>query len=197
MFAATRPERVRSLCLQATGPALIFADENAADVIRAQLQILDRLGADEAWRHRPQRSEASYDALWRTREFEARGGLRELREDEARLARRASETPEETRARYHVAELRNLAAYERDVTELAERVEAPALVLHGGEDRIVPVALGEALAAALPNAELEVLSGAFHGLLYDEPRARDVALEFFRGIDQQQARGAAAGDAAA
>ena len=180
VFAAMCADRVRSLCFAATGPALIFADEPAAGTLGAQLELLERLGYDVAWQHRPDGHDASFEGLWRTREAEARGTLRELRAEEAWLARRASETPAKTRARYHRAELRNLAAYERDVTALAQTIEAPALVLHGDEDRVVPVALGEALARALPNAELLIVRGGFHGVFWDEPSVREAALTFFR-----------------
>lgn len=50
-----------------------------------------------------------------------------------------------------------------------ERVTAPALVLHGDADRIVPVENGRALAARLPKAEYVELAGAGHNLPLEEP----------------------------
>lgn len=44
----------------------------------------------------------------------------------------------------------------------ASAVRAPALVIHGELDAIVPVDAGRALAAALPDAELHVLPGTGH-----------------------------------
>lgn len=45
---------------------------------------------------------------------------------------------------------------------LLARVEAPTLVVWGENDRIVPVGAGERIAAAMPNARLEVVGGAGH-----------------------------------
>jgi 3-oxoadipate enol-lactonase len=50
-----------------------------------------------------------------------------------------------------------------------ERIDAPALVLHGDADRIVPVENGRALAARLPNAEYVELPGRGHNLPLEEP----------------------------
>jgi 3-oxoadipate enol-lactonase len=50
-----------------------------------------------------------------------------------------------------------------------ERIAAPALVLHGDADRIVPVENGRALAARLPNAEYVELPGAGHNLPLEQP----------------------------
>ena len=41
-------------------------------------------------------------------------------------------------------------------------VRAPALVIHGGEDGVLPPRGGAAVAAALPRARLEVIPGAGH-----------------------------------
>jgi pimeloyl-ACP methyl ester carboxylesterase/DNA-binding CsgD family transcriptional regulator len=58
---------------------------------------------------------------------------------------------------------RSLAAvYAMDVGDRLARVQAPALVLHRSEDRAIPFALGQDLAARLPNATLVPLPGADH-----------------------------------
>ena len=51
----------------------------------------------------------------------------------------------------------------------AESIETRALVLHGDEDRIVPVENGRMLAARLPNARLVELPGRGHNLPLEEP----------------------------
>ena len=61
------------------------------------------------------------------------------------------------------------AIYDTDVTDLVEKVRAPALVLHYRGDRVIPFAGGEALAAALPSARFVAKDGAWH-----LPDARDV-----------------------
>jgi 3-oxoadipate enol-lactonase len=48
-------------------------------------------------------------------------------------------------------------------------VLAPALVIHGTDDRVVPHANGEVLAGLLPNARLELISGAGHLSWIEEP----------------------------
>lgn len=60
-----------------------------------------------------------------------------------------------------------------------ERVTAPALVLHGDADRIVPVENGRALAARLPNAEYVELPGRGHNLPLEEPETFAGLVEAF------------------
>ena len=50
-----------------------------------------------------------------------------------------------------------------------ERIEVPALVVHGDADLIVPVENGRMLAARLPNAEYVELPGAGHNLPLEDP----------------------------
>jgi pimeloyl-ACP methyl ester carboxylesterase len=52
-----------------------------------------------------------------------------------------------------------------------ERIAVPALVVHGDEDRIVPVENGRALATRLRAAEYVELAGAGHNLPLEEPEA--------------------------
>lgn len=49
-----------------------------------------------------------------------------------------------------------------DLTPLLLQVRQPSLLLHGALDAIVPLAQAEALRAALPDAELQVIAGAGH-----------------------------------
>ena len=50
-----------------------------------------------------------------------------------------------------------------------ETIEAPALVIHGDEDLIVPVENGRMLAARLPNVRYEELPGRGHNLPLEDP----------------------------
>jgi pimeloyl-ACP methyl ester carboxylesterase len=43
-------------------------------------------------------------------------------------------------------------------------ISCPVLVIHGDEDPILPVENGRAIAAGIPGASLEVLTGVGHGL---------------------------------
>jgi pimeloyl-ACP methyl ester carboxylesterase len=51
----------------------------------------------------------------------------------------------------------------------AERIEVPALVVHGDEDLIVPVENGRMLAARLRNANYVELPGRGHNLMLEDP----------------------------
>ena len=58
-------------------------------------------------------------------------------------------------------------------------VRAPTLVIHGADDRIVPAAAGERLAAAIPGARFALLSGAGHALFTDAEIAVAEAIKGF------------------
>ncbi|MBC8058676.1 MAG: hypothetical protein H7Y61_19065 [Rhizobiales bacterium] len=52
----------------------------------------------------------------------------------------------------------------------APRLEAPVLVIHDRDDRIAPIANGQALARALRHAELRVIDGSSHRRMLADPR---------------------------
>jgi pimeloyl-ACP methyl ester carboxylesterase/DNA-binding CsgD family transcriptional regulator len=56
-----------------------------------------------------------------------------------------------------------------DVMDAARRVKVRTLVIHGRDDRVVPVEEGRLLASLIPGARLVVLDSANHILLVDEP----------------------------
>jgi 3-oxoadipate enol-lactonase len=60
-----------------------------------------------------------------------------------------------------------------------ERIDAPALVVHGDADVIVPVENGRALAARLPNARYVELPGRGHNVQLEDPATvNQLVLEF-------------------
>jgi 3-oxoadipate enol-lactonase len=62
-----------------------------------------------------------------------------------------------------------------------ERIDAPALVIHGDADLIVPVENGRMLAARLPNARYVELPGRGHNLPLEEPDTfNELVLDFLR-----------------
>lgn len=63
----------------------------------------------------------------------------------------------------------SIASYSSDVTDLAEKVKVPTLVLHAREDAVVPFEEGRRLAALIPGARFVSLESKNHILLEDEP----------------------------
>jgi 3-oxoadipate enol-lactonase len=62
-----------------------------------------------------------------------------------------------------------------------EQIDAPALVVHGEADLIVPVENGRALARRLPNARYVELPGRGHNLMLEDPEGFNaLVLEFLR-----------------
>lgn len=58
-------------------------------------------------------------------------------------------------------------------------LRVPTLVVHGAEDRVMPVGNGEVIAARIPDARLVVLPGAGHLFFHEDPRrVAGLILEF-------------------
>lgn len=62
-----------------------------------------------------------------------------------------------------------------------ERIRAPALVVHGDQDLIVPVENGRMLAARLPHVEYVELPGRGHNLMLEDPEAFVCVVHEFLG----------------
>ena len=58
-------------------------------------------------------------------------------------------------------------------------VRSPTLVIHGSDDRVVPLRYGEELARLIPGADLVVLPGAGHMYITDATQAADSAVLSF------------------
>ncbi|WP_338663791.1 alpha/beta hydrolase [Pararoseomonas sp. SCSIO 73927] len=63
----------------------------------------------------------------------------------------------------------------------AAKALPPTLVMVSAEDPVVPVAMGEALAAAIPGSTLHRSGRAGHPVIHGDPRAGAVLLEWLRG----------------
>jgi pimeloyl-ACP methyl ester carboxylesterase len=59
--------------------------------------------------------------------------------------------------------------FSRQLPHLLKTVQAPALLIWGSEDRVVPIDSAHQYRDALPNARLEVIEGAGHYVEYEEP----------------------------
>ena len=58
-----------------------------------------------------------------------------------------------------------------DLRDMLPSVQQPTLVLHGEADAVTPSAAGEALSAALPNAQFHKMAGAGHAPFLTDPDA--------------------------
>ena len=71
-----------------------------------------------------------------------------------------------------------------DAWDRIRSLQIPALVLHGTEDRVIPVENGRRLAEAIPGARLVLLEGAGHVYHSEQPEASDRAVvDFLREVD--------------
>jgi 3-oxoadipate enol-lactonase len=61
------------------------------------------------------------------------------------------------------------------------RIEVPTLVVHGRQDRMVPVDNAEILAERIPRAELRLLDAAGHLYSTEQPEVEEQIARFFRG----------------
>ena len=62
-----------------------------------------------------------------------------------------------------------------------ERIDVPALVVHGDDDLIVPVENGRTLARRLPNARYVELAGRGHNVMLEDPEAFNAVVLGFLG----------------
>ena len=56
-----------------------------------------------------------------------------------------------------------------DTSARLASIEAPTLVVHGTEDRMLPVVNGELIARSIPDARLELLDGVGHMFWWEQP----------------------------
>jgi pimeloyl-ACP methyl ester carboxylesterase len=71
--------------------------------------------------------------------------------------------------------------YNPNLAKLLGSVSIPALVVRGGNDRVVPAECASLYSSALPNARLEVLSNAGHAIDAEQPGAlSDLIIPFLR-----------------
>ncbi len=184
-FAATQLNRVRSLVLVGTGLNLFPRGEPVSDLIRQQILLLHRDGAEVAFDQRPAGVEVSFKVLWEQEEMAERGTLQEYSNQQRVLAQEAAKLPKGQRIRHYIAELRNMKAYmDTDVSVYARQLAVPTLVLHGSNDREVPPAWAEQMARIIPTAQFQVMQGASHSLMIRNPEARRTVKEWIRRVEE-------------
>jgi 3-oxoadipate enol-lactonase len=162
-LALRHPERVRALVLGATTPGgsrHTLPEPEVLDFLRRR----PSMPAEEAvWASVPY----TYSRATRERHFERIG------ED---IVQRLLFPPEPDGYRAQAG-----AARWHDTNGRLASIPAPTLVLHGSEDRIVPLVNGERLAASIPGAAFEVLEDAGHLYPTDVPDAAHTVLRFLLG----------------
>lgn len=178
-FAALWPQRIRSLTLAGTGLNLFRVGNPVSDLIRQQIAILDSAGTEAAFERRPAGVETSLEPLLIVDEMQARGRYTEFLESEQQLTEQAQAIPRAARAHYYAVEMRGVQAYMRDdLHNYAQQVRCPTLVLHGSDDRQVPLAWGEELARTIPNVRMHIIPGGGHSLVHRSDEGRHVVIEF-------------------
>ena len=178
LFAATYPERVKTLVLAGTAADLWPEEDPVTRIVKAQLEILEKHGPEAAWENRPEGVELSLDVLWEREEMEERGVLVEYEE---RIARQLDRCGLPERVRWYEIQLGAIAAYlDRDVTAECARVTVPTLVVHGARDKEVPVEWSQDLAAKIPGATFRMYSDESHSLVHRCDVARRDLIAFFQ-----------------
>ena len=66
-----------------------------------------------------------------------------------------------------------------DTVSRLGRIQAPTLVMHGGEDSFAPIENAELLAARIPDAELCVVEGTGHACILEAPERSFAAIDGF------------------
>lgn len=181
-FAACFPHRVRSLVLAGTGIDFFPADDPVSNLIRQQITTLEKEGAEAAFAQRPASVEASFETLWVASEFQARGRYAEFLEREQHLLHQIQTMPKTERLHYFAVELRAMQAYMRrdDLSNYVRQITCPTLILHGRDDRMVPLAWGEELAELIPAARKHIIAGGGHSLVHRSVTGRRVVIDFLQ-----------------
>lgn len=72
-------------------------------------------------------------------------------------------------ARQQTVQLQLGAIGGHDTQSRLPEIAAPTLVIHGTEDKMIPVANGELIASLIPDAHLELLEGVGHMFWWEQP----------------------------
>lgn len=158
------PETTRGLILAETGARLVTG--RFAERIRARLELLERQGAEAAYAARKQAGGVGLEerARWFTLPPDQEALL--VQAEQAALEQ-IKATTRVQRIQWYAGELRNYSAYlDVDLHPRLGEIRCPTLVIHGERDSLVPYHLGKRLAAEIPDAHLETIPNADHGVMY-------------------------------
>ncbi len=149
------PERVRSLilgCTAAGGPTAVQAEPDAGKMLMARGVMTPEQAAEAA-------IPFIYDS----------GTPRALIDEDINIRRPWFPRPEA-----YVAQLQGILAWE--AYSRLPQINVPTLVIHGENDRLVPVGNGKLIASRIPGAKLVLLSRASHIYPTDQPEASHRAI---------------------
>jgi pimeloyl-ACP methyl ester carboxylesterase len=167
-LAARRPELVRSLVLACTGPGGPDHEPPPAETVEIWMeaaQLPREQGVPLAYR-------TTFTPGWIDDHSQEYDGWV--------AARLNPPTPLEC----WLAQAEAAERYRETGVEV-ERIDVPALVVHGDLDAVVPVSNGRLLAARMPQAELVVLPGRGHAPMLEEPEAfGELVCEFLDRVDR-------------
>ena len=184
LFAATQPQRTRSLALVGTALDLFPSGEPGSETVRHYIDILENEGAEAAFDQRPPEVEVTLNEIWDHPEALASGKLDAYLARQQQWRSQAQHVPKAQRVHYYATELRNMQAYMQvDLRAFAQTVQVPAYVIHGQNDQMVPLVDAQKLAHVLPNARFEIINGGPHSLMHRDAHARQRVMEFMRAVD--------------
>jgi pimeloyl-ACP methyl ester carboxylesterase len=131
----------------------------------------------------PARASHSEARAAKSRPYELLYSVRFAREHPDHVAedlRVGSETPQQPHARRRQWEaIQSWDAWDRIVA-----IACPTLIVHGTDDRLVPVENARRMAAGIPGAKLVLLEGAGHLYHSEQPEAADTAvLDFLEDVE--------------
>ncbi|HVS99100.1 MAG TPA: alpha/beta hydrolase [Solirubrobacterales bacterium] len=150
-LALAAPERLRTLTLGCTYPggpgSSLIAPEDAGP-------LLEAFGSGD-----PDRAFAA------AYEVNLSPGFRAEESHYADFTAMAGALP----ARQATVQLQIQAIGGHDTQARLARIDAPTLVIHGTEDKMIPVANGELIASLIDGAKLEILDGVGHMFWWEQP----------------------------
>src|SRR5262249_52497868 len=127
--------------------------------------------------------ETSLEPLWVADEMRARKRYAEFQRREQRLADQVRTMSVAERAHYFAIELRSMQAYMRDDLSIhASQVKCPTLVLHGSDDREVPLEWGQAMAEMIPTSRMQIVPGGGHSLVHRSVEGRQITIDFIQSV---------------
>jgi hypothetical protein len=95
-----------------------------------------------------------------------------------------SSVTEVAKSKYFYVPVSLLLKHRFDSIDKIDAINAPVLIIHGSEDKIIPLKYGKKLyEAAIQPKALKIIEGAGHNnlLYYNSPQ---IALDFIKGLDQ-------------